>query len=53
MQQMLSSNVTRPSNSPWASPVVMVRKKDGSCAFVWTSANLTRLPSRMLTPYLG
>ena len=30
VQQMLSSNVIRPSNSPWASPVVMVRKKDGS-----------------------
>ena len=30
VQQMLVSNVIRPSNSPWASPVVMVRKKDGS-----------------------
>ena len=33
VQQMLSINVIRPSNSPWASPVVMVRKKDGSLRF--------------------
>ena len=33
VQQMLSSNVIRPSNSPWASPVVMVRRKDGSLRF--------------------
>ena len=33
VQQMLFSNVIRPSNSPWASPVVMVRKKDGSLCF--------------------
>ena len=33
VQQMLSSNVIHPSNSPWASPVVMVRKKDGSLRF--------------------
>ena len=30
VQQMLASNVIRPSNSPW---VVMVRKKDGSLRF--------------------
>ena len=33
VQQMLSSNVIRPSNSPWASPVVMVRKKDSNLRF--------------------
>ena len=33
VQHMLSSNIIRPSNSPWASPVVMVRKKDGSLRF--------------------
>ena len=33
VQQMLSSGVIRPSNSPWASPVAMVKKKDGSLLF--------------------
>ena len=33
VQQMLASNVICPSNSPWASPVVMIRKKDGSLRF--------------------
>ena len=33
VQQMLASNVIRPSNSPWASPAVMVKKKDGSLRF--------------------
>ena len=33
VQQMLASDVIRPSNSPWASPEVMVRKKDGSLRF--------------------
>ena len=33
VQQMLSSGVIPPSNSPWASPVVMVKKKAGSLRF--------------------
>ena len=33
VQQMLSSGVIHPSNSSWASPVVMVKKKDRSLLF--------------------
>ena len=33
VQQMLASDVIRPSTSPWASPVVMVKKKDSSLGF--------------------
>ena len=33
VQQMLARDIICPSNSPWASPVVMVRKKDGSLRF--------------------
>ena len=33
VQQMLTSGVICSSNSPWASPVVMVKKKDGTLPF--------------------
>ena len=33
LEEMLDQGVVRPSTSPWASPVVMVKKKDGSLRF--------------------
>ena len=30
---MLEQNVSQPSHSPWASPIVLVAKKDGSSRF--------------------
>ena len=33
LEKMQASGVIEPSESPWASPVVLVRKKDGSLRF--------------------
>ncbi|PAA58275.1 hypothetical protein BOX15_Mlig005277g1 [Macrostomum lignano] len=33
VNEMLAKGVVRPSSSPWASPIVLVRKKDGSARF--------------------
>ena len=33
VEKMVEQGVVRPSSSPWSSPIVMVRKKDGSWHF--------------------
>ena len=33
VNEMLSQGVVQPSNSPWASPIVLVKKKDGTYRF--------------------
>ena len=33
LTEMMNTGVIQPSNSPWSSPVCMVRKKDGSFRF--------------------
>jgi hypothetical protein len=44
VESMLSDNIIRKSKSPWASGIVLVRKKDGSVrfCFVWTIGSSTR-----------
>ena len=41
IDDMLPANIIRPSNSPWASPIVVVDKKDGSKRF-WIEHRLQR-----------
>ena len=44
VQQMLASNIILPSNSPWASPMVMVKKRTAAYASALTSVNSTQWP---------
>ena len=45
LDEMLRKKVVQPSSSPWVSPVVLVKKKDGStrfCVDYWKVNNITR-----------
>ena len=47
--EMLSQNIIQHSASPWASPVVLVKKRAAHTAFVLTIVSSSWLLSKMLT----
>jgi len=50
VQKMLESGAIRHSKSPWASPIVLVRKKDGSVRFCVDYRRLNDITKKDVTP---
>ena len=50
VDEMLRNHVIRPSSSPWSSPVVIVRKKDGSPRFCVDYRKLNLITERDVYP---
>jgi hypothetical protein len=48
--EMVTNQVIRPSNSPWASPVVLVKKKDGRQRFCIDSPKINQATTRDIYP---
>ena len=49
MEEMQQQGIIDPLTSPWLSPVVLFKKKDGTIRFMWTTIDLMRSPGRKRT----
>lgn len=50
VEKMLAKDVIEPSSSPWASPVVLVKKKDGTWRFCVDYRHLNRITKKDVYP---
>ncbi|GFV00982.1 CCHC-type domain-containing protein [Trichonephila clavipes] len=50
IQKMLDEGIVQPSESPWSSPIVLVRKKDGSWRFASIIAKLNSVTKKDVYP---
>lgn len=50
LDDMLAKGVVRPSNSPWSSPIVLVKKKDGSYRFCVDYRKVNKVTERDAFP---
>lgn len=55
LEKMLADDIIEPSNSPWASPIVLVKKSDGSYRFCvnYKKLNEVSLPDAYPMPFVS